>query len=251
MIERFRGSVLKAVRHFEQALSIEPDSRDVLMWLAVCFSWEVGRSRAAIQLARRLLQIDPLTPFNHAILGFALWMDGQLDRALAAFGKNHEQEPESIIPGMWMAFILMWKNHYQDAFDLIDDLTRQQYPDQMRRIFSEFLQFSKLAVQKNTDQAKATLSDGLREYAWVDPDLPWMMAGLYSVMDEKEEAYRWLDHAIDRGWINYPLFAERDPFYENLRGDERFEKLMNRIKPEWERFEVGIDLSSLPPESDG
>jgi hypothetical protein len=69
-------------------------------------------------------------------------------------------------------------------------------------------------------------------------------------MDRRDEAIRWLERAIDRGSINYPLFAEKDPFYENLRGDERFEMLMDRIRPEWERFEVGIDLSSLPPASD-
>ncbi len=89
----------------------------------------------------------------------------------------------------------------------------------------------------------ATLSDGVKHYLWVDPDLPWMVAGLFAVMGEKAEALRWLEHAIDRGWINYPLFAEHDPLLENIRGEERFNKLMDRIKPEWERFEVRIDLS--------
>jgi non-specific serine/threonine protein kinase len=119
----------------------------------------------------------------------------------------------------------------------------------MNRNFSEFLQFSKFAIQGKKDQATVTLSDGLKHYLWVDPDLPWMTAGLYAVMNDKDEALRWLERAIDRGWINYPLFAEKDPFYENIRGDERFQKLMDRIKPEWERFEVGIDLSGLPPAS--
>jgi len=94
------------------------------------------------------------------------------------------------------------------------------------------------------------LSGGAKNYLWADPDLPWLVAGLYAVIGEKDEALRWLERAIDRGWINYPLFAEQDPFFENIRGDERFQRLMDRIKPEWERFQVGIDLSCFPPVSD-
>ena len=71
------------------------------------------------------------------------------------------------------------------------------------------------------------------------------------MVNEKDEALRWLEHAIDRGWINYPLLAEQDPFLENVRGEERFKKLMDRIKPEWERFEVRASLTGTPAASDG
>ena len=65
------------------------------------------------------------------------------------------------------------------------------------------------------------------------------------MMEEKDEALRWLERSIDNGYINYPLFAERSPFYESIRGEERFKVLMDRIKPEWERFGPRADLSAL------
>lgn len=37
---------------------------------------------------------------------------------------------------------------------------------------------------------------------------------------------------MNRGFANFPLFAEIDPFLENIR------KLMERVKYEWENFEV-------------
>jgi serine/threonine protein kinase len=43
---------------------------------------------------------------------------------------------------------------------------------------------------------------------------------------------RWLD----RGAINYPLLAHIDPFFEPLRRELRFQRLVDRIKPEWEQF---------------
>ena len=47
----------------------------------------------------------------------------------------------------------------------------------------------------------------------------------------------WLERAIDLGFINYPYLLV-DPFLENVRSEERFKKLMERAKYEWEHFEV-------------
>ncbi|HUU38348.1 MAG TPA: hypothetical protein VMW46_09125 [Candidatus Desulfaltia sp.] len=52
------------------------------------------------------------------------------------------------------------------------------------------------------------------------------------------EALSWLEHAVARGWANYPLFSRIDPLLANIRSEERFRKLMERVKREWENFEV-------------
>ena len=49
-----------------------------------------------------------------------------------------------------------------------------------------------------------------------------------------------LDNAVRRGFLNYPLVRNFDPFLDNLRGEERFEKLVERVKHGWERFEVRL-----------
>jgi hypothetical protein len=47
----------------------------------------------------------------------------------------------------------------------------------------------------------------------------------------------WLENAVNMGFINYPELS-RNPHLDGLRGDERFEKLLDRVKIEWEQFEV-------------
>jgi hypothetical protein len=47
-----------------------------------------------------------------------------------------------------------------------------------------------------------------------------------------------LEHAVNLGYIDYPWFSKIDPYLENIRGEPRFKKLMERIKHEWENFEV-------------
>jgi hypothetical protein len=47
----------------------------------------------------------------------------------------------------------------------------------------------------------------------------------------------WLEQAVDLGLIHYHLLNEFDPLLNNIRSDERFKKLMDRVKHEWETFE--------------
>ena len=64
------------------------------------------------------------------------------------------------------------------------------------------------------------------------------LASVLALNNQKQEALEWQEIAIETGIINYPLLAENDPFLENIRGEERFKKLMERVKYEWENFEV-------------
>jgi len=66
----------------------------------------------------------------------------------------------------------------------------------------------------------------------------YLVSVTLSLLDAKKEALDWLENAVNRGFLNYPLFSERDPFLENIRGEERFKKLMERVKYEWEHFEI-------------
>ena len=58
------------------------------------------------------------------------------------------------------------------------------------------------------------------------------------MIEEKDESLKWLERAVEWGMINYPLLSDIDPIIENIRGEERFKKLMERVKYEWENFEV-------------
>ena len=48
----------------------------------------------------------------------------------------------------------------------------------------------------------------------------------------KNEALYWLENAVNLGFINYPFFNDYDPLLDNIREEERFRKLMKRVKKE-------------------
>ena len=94
------------------------------------------------------------------------------------------------------------------------------------------------SLRGNKEEALKAVTPELEAASEWDEVLPWMLAGGYAMLDEREEAYRWLEHAISRGFINYPFLSRHDPLLEGLRGEERFRRLMERVKDEWEHFEV-------------
>jgi len=59
-------------------------------------------------------------------------------------------------------------------------------------------------------------------------------------MGLKEESIEWVENGVNciTAFIDYPFLSEIDPFLENIRGEERFKKIMERVKYEWENFEL-------------
>jgi hypothetical protein len=94
------------------------------------------------------------------------------------------------------------------------------------------------ALQGNTDKAIQAVTPELTSAAKIHWQLPWMMAAIYSMIGRTEESLIWLEHAVTRGFVNYPFISEKEPFLKNIRSEPRFKKLMERVKHEWENFEA-------------
>jgi len=60
-------------------------------------------------------------------------------------------------------------------------------------------------------------------------NVPYEVAIINSIQENKLEAYRWLQKAIDAGW-RYYRWALIDPRLENLHNDEKFKKMMADVK---------------------
>jgi hypothetical protein len=48
------------------------------------------------------------------------------------------------------------------------------------------------------------------------------------------EALDWIENAVRRGYLNYPLLAVHDPLLEPARAEPRFKALLEAVRPQWE-----------------
>ena len=61
---------------------------------------------------------------------------------------------------------------------------------------------------------------------------------MWAILGEAEPAIDWLTNAVDREFLNYPLFATVDPLLAPLRTHPRFQALMARTKAAWEAVQA-------------
>jgi non-specific serine/threonine protein kinase len=233
LIQVSRGNVHEAVRHLKRALSIDPNDPDALMWLNLVYA-TAGKSELARPLIQRLLEIDPLTPANYMFASAAPFYNGEFSAALAPMRQAYELEPENLVHRFFYFLFLAAHKHLDEA-SAVADLLVKDTPDIFFTRLAVFLQH---ALQGEKEKALALINDEFTAAARVDWQYSSLMAGGYALLQEKDQALDWLENAINRGFINYPFIAKHDPFLENLRGDERFEKLLAKAKAAWENFEV-------------
>jgi len=233
-IERYRGSAVSAVRHFEQAFRINPNDTENLLFLSWMSSLFLGQPAAAKPVAKRLVEVDPLFPMRVVPLAWIDWMEGRYDAALKHLDTSLEECPEFRWPLFFKTQLLARKGEMEESLGVIEVALKEDPTDTVASLCSLFR-----AVTKGDDAGfSEQLTDSLRELLWNDPECPFWMAGWTALLGRHQESVEWLGRAVERGWINYPLMARDDPFLEKVRGDPGFLELMERVKPEWEGFDL-------------
>jgi hypothetical protein len=105
--------------------------------------------------------------------------------------------------------------------------------------FSAFGVFLGAAVRGDRATMDEVLADEVtRGAVEMDKELSWFAAIGFASVGETEEALHWLSGAIEMGIINHHFFAEIDPFLAKLRGNSRFEALMERAQVKQREIEA-------------
>lgn len=228
-----QGNIQMGAKEFRKALEIDPNELFSLFRLGIIYTLS-GKGIAGRSFIRRCLEIDPLTPLNHMILGVLELVEGSFSEGLKHIIKAHEFEPENPLFRYWYAVGLAYDSRYEEAYILFNLIEKETNTS----LFSKLGTFFKYALQGKKEEALQSVSEDLISMAKEDEMYPIWMAESYSLIGEKGDAIDWLEHGINFGFTHYPWLSDYDPFLKNIRGEERFKKLMERVKHEWENFEV-------------
>ena len=234
LIERGKGNLKTAVKYIKQAVEIDQADPNILSLFIWTTSAYAGKAKEMHPYSKYLLDIDPVTPLNYLTVSMVSQAEGHWDKAAEFVRKCVEMDPGFRWGYFWLIHIYARSQNRKEFYEVGDILLEGESGD----IIAQWVRFSRNVYENDRENALKTLTEELRNVCWQDPEAVWLMAGCFALINDREQALKWLEHAIDRGWINYPLFANNDPFLENIRGDPRFKKLMERVKHEWENFEV-------------
>jgi TolB-like protein len=237
--ERFTGNQLKAIRHLEDAVAVDPADMDSLWYLSWSYGFHAGKPAAGLAVAERLSSVDPLTPTNLFPRAFCYWGNGEFAQALAVYDDMLRREPSLHWINFFRMQMLARLGRSPEACSLADEYAAENEWELGAKQAMAF----KHAWRGERELLLAAVTGELESVFWNDPECPEWTAGLFALVNERDRALQWLEHWIDRGSFNYPMLAHGDPLLQSLRGDPRFQRLLDRIRPEWEsfvpRFQVG------------
>ena len=120
------------------------------------------------------------------------------------------------------------------ATTVFDDLWRLAQGS----VLAQLGQAYKHALNGNPAGVAGCITTEVISVAEGDPYHAWNVAECYALIDNADQALHWLDRAVSRGFVNYPLIAELDPFLASVRRDPRFASLRQSVKGKWEQGEV-------------
>jgi serine/threonine protein kinase/Flp pilus assembly protein TadD len=187
---------------FKKAINLQPDFLHAYAGLGTLYLAQANYQQA-LQQGIEIRKIDSTDINGFILIGCAKLFSGALEEARQEFNKAIEVSPQT---GSEFAYgntkialgcILWKKGNYKDAKKLLDESMKYN-----QKLIN---QGSESYVPRNN------------------------LAAIYAILNNKQEAYRWLRLAFDAGWRLYRL-TSIDPSFENLRNEEQFKNIIAQMK---------------------
>jgi serine/threonine-protein kinase len=233
LIAQPRFDTPASVRHALRAVELDP-ANAMAAWAAGIFLAEVGRTDEARGHGDRARALDPLwwpAPFGSCLADLC---DGNFDSALAKVVGMHTVSADNPVADLWLGVCLLYAGRSDEAAAPLDRAAAAGVG-----IFSATATCLEAMVSGDREAVRAVLADPeTREALEMATELTWIVAAASATVGDLDEALYWLSRAIDMGFINHRFFAEVDPFLAKLRGDPRFEELMERAREKQREIEA-------------
>ena len=211
-----------AIDELKRAADLKPNYATAHHWLALAWM-TVGQFDPAIAEAKRAVELDPLSLIINADFSWLYLCSRRYDEAEAQARKTLEIDSHFFLAHYYLGEILQFKGRLTDAiaeYQKAFDLTSDPYP------LAALGQARARNGQK--DEARRILGR-LNEEAKSRFVAPYAKALVLNALGEKAHAIDELERAYREGTGAYLFVIKVDPFLDDLRGDPRFEALVQKI----------------------
>ena len=202
-VDLHHGDKDKAHARVEELLREVPDDPSVLFVAAMVHRLD-GLYDRALALYDRLLEVNPKDLVLVAINKARIYThQGRFEEAVAEIDKGRAAEPEHPLLKTFLAVALFNRGMVDDAQALIEDVLRQNpHFDGVLPLLGWCL-----SARGQHEQARALVTDRVREVATADPDIALWLASFYAMEGMTDDAVDWVSRAVRMGNENYPLLA--------------------------------------------
>ena len=226
-------NIKRTVDLWKRAHKSSPYDAEIMLYLALMYTF-VGQNEPAQQLVDNVARIDPINPMSDSVMGWVHFCSGRYEMAVDSFLAAYKLSPGNTANQFFKALMLLYNDQADEAYDFIDEVVDES----IMNTYTWLALFIKYTITKDKEKVASLLQKPeIVAQMQIDLQNSFLIATFCSYLNEREEALNWLENAVNRGFINYLLY-EHDKLLSNVREEKRFKKLMERVKYEWENFEV-------------
>ncbi|HEY0083569.1 MAG TPA: tetratricopeptide repeat protein, partial [Pyrinomonadaceae bacterium] len=212
-----------AEAEFRRAIELRPGNALSHRWYAFNLS-AVGRHDEAIAEIKRAQQIAPESPVSATALANVFFLARRFNEAIAQCGRALELDPGSVAAHVILRWAYEHKGLREEALSAYEQESVFAGDTPTTRLKEAHV----LAACGRHEEAAAILRELLarRDEQWVTP---YEIAVIYSLLNERDNAFRWLAEAEREHAVGF-TFAAVDPHLDNLHSDPRFAEMLRRTK---------------------
>jgi TolB-like protein/tetratricopeptide (TPR) repeat protein/class 3 adenylate cyclase len=214
--------VNRGIRELERAIQLNPNYATAHHWLALPLM-VIGQSERGIAEGKRAIELDPLSLICNADLCWAYFNAHRYDEAEAQARKTLEMDPRFAVAHYYLGGACQFKGKLAEAIAEFKRSAELNNNDQ----YSLAMLGQAYARNGQKDEAQKVLAR-LMEKAKSRYVAPYALAVVLTALGNKAHAIDELEHGYDEGGFYIALITV-DPFFDDLRGDPRFDALVQKI----------------------
>jgi TolB-like protein/Tfp pilus assembly protein PilF len=212
----------RAISELERAIQLNPNYATAHHWIALPLMF-VGQFDRGIAEGKRAIELDPLSLIINADLCWMYFNARRYDEAEAQARKTLEMDPRFYIAHYYLGEALQFKGKLVDAIAEFQTSTELNNNDQ----YSLAMLGEAYARNGQMDEARKVLAR-LREKAQSRYIAPYALAVVLTALGDKTHAIDELERGYNEGGFYIALITV-DPLFDDLRGDPRFDALVQKI----------------------
>jgi TolB-like protein/Flp pilus assembly protein TadD len=210
-----------AERRYQRAIELSQHSMYHQGYALVLSS--LGRHREAIERVRIAETFDPLNLTIKAVIGIVYYCARMFDEAIEQLHNAVELDPEITLVRWALGWAYELRGEYLKAIHEFEEAMRLA---QSNLFGAGFLGHAH-GVGGNRGEAekllKRLVETSRRRYV-----CPYYIALIHLALGEKDSALMWLERAVEQK-DDFATYLKVDPRLDELRADDRFEKLLRRM----------------------
>jgi len=211
----------KAEKHALRAIELDPNNGNAYYYYGSLLQL-IGRHDESIEAFFKFHKLDPLSYLSNFYIGWSYFITQQSDKAINQLTKTLEMYSSSLGPRIFLAFCYSQKGSHTEAISIWNQINLERaFGDQ-----DDMLKLGRGIIYANAGRR----SEAIKLVNEVEnlSALPVYRASLFAILGDKDNAFEILEECIHDHHVN-SVYIKIWPFLENIRSDDRFVDLINRI----------------------